>query len=223
MSTPALFCLIAAAPLLAGAGLAAAQATPKAGLIYTCDVNGKKVTSDRPIPECNSREQRVLNKDGSTREVRAPVLTADERAEQEARQQQEALAAKIKREAVYRDRNLLQRFPNVWVYSDEPYASLTYDGPLATIEAEKPMRFAGHDGIVAPPAMAQVWTMRGLHGQRSGDDPLARAVRQLCRYQELEDRDRGCFVTVGGRGGQIDVLMRGRYGATSTATLQGSN
>lgn len=112
MSTPALIRLIAAVPLLAGAGLAIGQAAPKAGLIYTCDVNGKKVTSDRPIPECNSREQRVLNKDGSTREVRAPVLTADERAEQEARQQQEALAAKIKRESVYRDRNLLQRFPN---------------------------------------------------------------------------------------------------------------
>ncbi len=112
MSTPALIRLIAAASLMGCAGLAVAQGTPKAGLIYTCEVNGKKVTSDRPIAECNSREQRVLNKDGSTREVRTPVLTADERAEQEARQQQEALAAKIRREAVYRDRNLLQRFPN---------------------------------------------------------------------------------------------------------------
>lgn len=33
-------------------------------------------------------------------------------------------------------------------------------------------RAAGHDGIVAPPAMAQVWTMRGLNGQRTPDDPL---------------------------------------------------
>ena len=30
---------------------------------------------------------------------------------------------------------------------------------------------AGHDGIVAPPAMIQVWTMAGLHGQRTADDP----------------------------------------------------
>lgn len=29
-----------------------------------------------------------------------------------------------------------------------------------------------HGGLVAPPAMAQVWTMRGLHGQRADDDPL---------------------------------------------------
>ncbi|ORI18717.1 DNA-binding protein [Rhodococcus sp. 1163] len=31
---------------------------------------------------------------------------------------------------------------------------------------------AGHKGVVAPPAMAQVWTMGGLHYTRSSDDPL---------------------------------------------------
>ncbi|MGV9478983.1 bifunctional MaoC family dehydratase N-terminal/OB-fold nucleic acid binding domain-containing protein [Gordonia aichiensis] len=36
-------------------------------------------------------------------------------------------------------------------------------------------RAAGHPGVVAPPAMAQVWTMRGLHGIRTDDDPLGRA------------------------------------------------
>ncbi|KQS00434.1 DNA-binding protein [Williamsia sp. Leaf354] len=39
-------------------------------------------------------------------------------------------------------------------------------------------RAAGWDGIVAPPAMAQVWTMRGLHGARAADDPLS-AVSQI--------------------------------------------
>ncbi|MFE4500376.1 bifunctional MaoC family dehydratase N-terminal/OB-fold nucleic acid binding domain-containing protein [Rhodococcus sp. NPDC056743] len=33
---------------------------------------------------------------------------------------------------------------------------------------------AGHDGLVAPPAMAQVWTMRGLGAVRESDDPLGR-------------------------------------------------
>jgi uncharacterized protein len=37
-------------------------------------------------------------------------------------------------------------------------------------------RAAGHDGIVAPPAMAQVWTMGGLHRPRSGDDPLGQIM-----------------------------------------------
>ncbi|RPA02521.1 bifunctional MaoC family dehydratase N-terminal/OB-fold nucleic acid binding domain-containing protein [Gordonia sp. OPL2] len=40
---------------------------------------------------------------------------------------------------------------------------------------ESAARAAGHPGIVAPPAMAQVWTMRGLHGRRTADDPLGRA------------------------------------------------
>jgi uncharacterized OB-fold protein len=32
---------------------------------------------------------------------------------------------------------------------------------------------AGHDGPVAPPAMVQVWTMRGLHPASDPDDPLS--------------------------------------------------
>ncbi|MEH3130537.1 MAG: bifunctional MaoC family dehydratase N-terminal/OB-fold nucleic acid binding domain-containing protein [Mycolicibacterium neoaurum] len=38
-------------------------------------------------------------------------------------------------------------------------------------------RAAGHPGIVAPPAMIQVWTMMGLGRTRSDDDPLARAMK----------------------------------------------
>jgi uncharacterized OB-fold protein/acyl dehydratase len=36
---------------------------------------------------------------------------------------------------------------------------------------------AGHPGIVAPPAMIQVWTMTGLGGVRPDDDPLTRIMR----------------------------------------------
>ncbi|MEO9221453.1 MAG: OB-fold domain-containing protein [Mycobacteriaceae bacterium] len=38
---------------------------------------------------------------------------------------------------------------------------------------------AGHPGVVAPPAMAQVWTMRGLHAERQADDPLGRMTEIL--------------------------------------------
>jgi len=41
-------------------------------------------------------------------------------------------------------------------------------------ESEDAARAAGHGGIVAPPAMAQVWTMRGLGKVREADDPLGR-------------------------------------------------
>ncbi|MDL9938050.1 MaoC family dehydratase N-terminal domain-containing protein [Gordonia sp. ABSL1-1] len=48
------------------------------------------------------------------------------------------------------------------------------ENPIYTDESAA--RAAGHPGIVAPPAMAQVWTMRGLHGVRADDDPLGRAT-----------------------------------------------
>ena len=35
---------------------------------------------------------------------------------------------------------------------------------------------AGHPGVVAPPAMIQVWTMMGLSGDRPVDDPLGRIM-----------------------------------------------
>jgi hypothetical protein len=98
---------IAALPLPA---VAQAVAAPT---IYTCiNAAGQKLTSDRPIPECNDREQRVLNRDGSVRSVREPSFTSEERAardEAESRRNQERIS---KQEAIRRDRNLLARFPN---------------------------------------------------------------------------------------------------------------
>ncbi|MEP7296787.1 MAG: hypothetical protein ABI702_11410 [Burkholderiales bacterium] len=90
-----------------------AQAPAPQPLIYTCtNAAGKKLTSDRPIPECNDRETRVLNSDGSVRNVIGPTMTADERAEAELRELRRALEEKQKREAVLRDRNLRARFPD---------------------------------------------------------------------------------------------------------------
>jgi uncharacterized protein len=42
---------------------------------------------------------------------------------------------------------------------------------------ESAARAAGHPGVVAPPAMIQVWTMMGLGGQRPDDDPLGRIIQ----------------------------------------------
>ncbi|PQM49342.1 hypothetical protein C1Y40_00421 [Mycobacterium talmoniae] len=41
---------------------------------------------------------------------------------------------------------------------------------------EAAARAAGHPGIVAPPAMIQVWTMMGLSGVRPDDDPLGKII-----------------------------------------------
>src|SRR3990167_9160644 len=95
------------------AGLLAAGAAWTAPAIYTCiDANGKRLTSDRPIVECSTREQRLLNPDGSVKCIVPPTLTADERAEQEARERQALVARAAQKDAIRRDRNLMVRFPD---------------------------------------------------------------------------------------------------------------
>lgn len=98
---------------LAGGLLGWLPAGAQTAGIYTCtDDRGRKLTSDRPIPECSGKEQRVLNRDGSLREIKPPTLTPEERAEVEARERRAAEQRMAQNEAVRRDRNLMYRFPN---------------------------------------------------------------------------------------------------------------
>ncbi len=91
---------------------ASAQASPNAAGIYTCvDDKGRKLTADRPIAECTNREQKLLNRDGSVRGVQPPTLTAEERAEKEARDRASIEARAAQADAVRRDRNLTARYP----------------------------------------------------------------------------------------------------------------
>lgn len=106
---------VAVALALGAVVVASAQAqTAGTGVaVYTClDAHGNRLTSDRPIPECNAREQRVLNHDGSLRRVIPPPMTADERAEREAAERKAALVRAAQADAVRRDRNLINRYPD---------------------------------------------------------------------------------------------------------------
>jgi hypothetical protein len=98
--------------LLMAATGAGAQGGPIGAGIYTCvDDKGRKLTADRPIAECTAREQRLLNNDGSVRRVQPPTLTAEERAEKEARDRAAEEARAAQADAVRRDRNLTARYP----------------------------------------------------------------------------------------------------------------
>jgi hypothetical protein len=109
--------------VLAGGLLMAASAS--SAPIYTCiDSNGKKLTSDRPIPECATRDQRVLRPDGAVKEILPPTPTADERAEQEARERQAAADRAQLQDAIRRDRNLMVRFPNEAAHNKARAAAL---------------------------------------------------------------------------------------------------
>ena len=102
------------AGVLAVVSMAAlAQPAKPPGGIYTCiDSQGKRLTADRPIAECAHKEQQVLNRDGSVRAVLPPTLTAEERADREARDRAAAEARSAQSDAVRRDRNLMARFPD---------------------------------------------------------------------------------------------------------------
>ena len=93
--------------------------------IYTCvDGKGRRLTSDRPIPDCSSREQRVLNRDGSVQRIIPPTLTAEERAERDAAERRAELARAAQADAVRRDRNLMARFPNEAAHAKAREAAL---------------------------------------------------------------------------------------------------
>lgn len=103
----------------------AAMVTSGNASIYSCvDSTGKRLTSDRPIPECLDREQRVLNKDGSQKRTLPPRMNAAERAIDEERQRQKAQAEAAQKDAVRRDRNLMLRFPNEAAHNKAREAAL---------------------------------------------------------------------------------------------------
>jgi hypothetical protein len=99
-----------------GALAAALSVIPRTVLaqsIYSCvDSSGKRLTSDRPIRECHTREQRLLNADGTVKSILPPTMTSEERADLEARERKEAQQQAAQQEALRRDRNLMRRYPN---------------------------------------------------------------------------------------------------------------
>jgi len=104
--------LFAVVVLCAHSPLRAQSKSNTAG-IYTCvDDKGRTRTADRPIADCNDREQRILNSDGSIRRVLPPTLTPEERAEREVQERRAAEERAALNDAVRRDRNLKSRFPD---------------------------------------------------------------------------------------------------------------
>ncbi|RZU01036.1 hypothetical protein [Rivibacter subsaxonicus] len=138
--------LVATICALAGQGLAMAQLQEPAAPIFSCvNAQGKRLTSDRPIPECLDREQRVLNRDGSLRQVMPASPTADERAALEEAERRKLAAAAAKRDAIRRDRNLLGRYPNEAAHQkarsaaldDVRQAAKSSESRLAELRAER--------------------------------------------------------------------------------------
>ena len=82
--------------------------------IYTCkDANGKTITSDRPLPECQGREGRVLSGQGTTvKKIDAP-LTPEQIAAREAKEQRKRVEEERRREQLRKDKALLNTYASL--------------------------------------------------------------------------------------------------------------
>ena len=122
--TQALIASLAWLLLLASGGAVHAQKAAASGGsgpgIYSCtDAKGRIITADRPIPDCNDREQRELNPSGTVRRTIEPTYTAREQAEREERARQTALQAARQVEERRRERALLMRYPTPAAHDHE--------------------------------------------------------------------------------------------------------
>lgn len=95
--------------ILAGLGLCSAMVWAQ---IYTCvDDKGRKITSDRPIPECRERDQKELNSNATVKRIVKPVMTEQERRAIAEKQKAEE-EAKIRAEEENRKNSaFLSRYP----------------------------------------------------------------------------------------------------------------
>ena len=111
--------------LVAGLWLCGSMAVSAQG-IFTCTTSsGRKITSDRPIPECLSQDQKELNPSGTVKRVVKPVMTAEEQraADQKAKEENEDRARQ--EEERRKNRALLARYPNQAAHDKERRDSLT--------------------------------------------------------------------------------------------------
>ena len=173
----------------AGVGAPALAQLVAPAQIFTCtNAAGKKLTSDRPIPECNDREQRVLNADGSVKRIQGPVLTADERSDFEVRERDAAADRARKLEAIRRDRNLLARFPNEAAHRKARIAALDdvnkalriSEARLAALARDRKPLTDDAEFYIGKPLPGK------LKAQLDANDASVDAQRALVQNQKLE-------------------------------------
>ena len=135
--------------------------------IYTCtDARGRKLTADRPIPECTDREQKMLNPSGTVKARVGPNLTQQERADLEAKNKLDQEERARLNEEKRRERALLIRYPNTSVHDKERAEALGQIGVIRQAalhrtqellrqrtEIDKEMEFYKKDPSKTPPSL----------------------------------------------------------------------
>jgi len=187
-SRPARSGLAALLCALASLHAVAADAPGGAG-IYTCTTaDGRKLTSDRLIPECANREHHVLNRDGSLRATLPPLQSPEERANQELLERKRNAERATQLDAQRRDRNLMMRFPNEAAHHKVRDAALD-DINTAMRSSEKRLKELA---LERRPLMSESEFYTGkplppkLKQQLDANDAAADAQRALIENQKVE-------------------------------------
>lgn len=185
-------CLSGAA-LTAAATTAQAQTPPADGKkntgIYSCTTaDGRRLTSDRPIAECNTREQRILNPDGSQRATLPPALSPEEKVLQEAQERRLAAERATLRDAIRRDRTLMLRFPNEAAHQQGRSQALD-DANKARLSSERRIKELAQE---RKPLADEAEFYKGrplpakLKQQMDANDAAVEAQQQLIENQKAE-------------------------------------
>ena len=190
--------------LLATLGAEAAWAQAQQGAtggIYTCvDKHGRRLTADRPIPECLDREQRELSPSGMTRRQIGPSLTELERAAQDAQRRKEAEERVRIVEERRRDRVLVARYPDKAAHDLERAAAIqlvddvtsTAEKRIAELKAER-KKFDGEMEFYKKDPNKAPMTLRRMIAEN--DDALAEQQRFIAGQDQEKRRVHARFDT----------------------------
>lgn len=172
-------------------GSATAQAMDGASGIYVCvDAKGRRITSDRPIPECLDREQRELSSNGATRRVVPASLNAAERERLEAQAQMEAASRAKVNEDRRRDRAMLSRYPNQRKHDEERAIQLAHVEEMITsikmraqeLAKQRPALDLEMEFYKSTPSKAPAWLLRKL----ADNSQQLEEQKQLVANQTIE-------------------------------------
>lgn len=160
--------------------------------IYSCvDGSGRRLSADRPIPECLGQEQRLLNRDGSQRGMAPPLLSPDEltRREQQRRDTEQVQARKD--EAVRRDRNLVARYPSPQAHDDARSRALAPVLQLIAKAQERLASLAMQAGALATERakLGNQPVSQSLRDRIGSNEGATDAQENILRIQE-EERSR---------------------------------
>lgn len=163
----ATFAAVASTAVFAQAGAA----------VYTCvDAGGRRISSDRPIPECLDRHQRILNPSGTTRQSVGPALSDTERAAQEETRRREEIERLRANEERLRQRALLSRYPDALALERDRKDALA---PLEEVITSAAARLAALD--------AERARLQASHNQRPSSE-TARALEQVDLQRGAQER-----------------------------------